>query len=214
MKSIRPIAALVLLSMSPASRAADELSYQDVLSRLTDMQRLASPVIPGERSGASTSHDRDSAYDTANGTYRNWSANDDGWGFIRKEGNDQVLVDLEGPGVLWRVWSAKPEQGHIRIFLDGSTTPIVDKSFRSFFDDLEKDYPGLAMTLSRGRNEFVPIPFAKSCKVVMSEGWGAYFHATHTLFPKDTKIETFPGFTPERFRSLYPWETACGSRGN
>ena len=194
---IRRAVTLLLLIAPLGSRAAETVSYRDLVGRLTGMERLAAPVIAGERTGASTSHDRASAYDAANGTYRNWSANNDGPGFIRKEGSDQVLVDLEGPGVLWRVWSAKPEQGHIRIFLDGSTTPIVDKSFRSFFDDLEKEYPGLAMTLSRGRNEFVPIPFAKSCKVVMSEGWGAYFHATHTLFPKDTKFETFPGFTPE-----------------
>ncbi|MCW1887644.1 DUF2961 domain-containing protein [Luteolibacter flavescens] len=195
--------ATLLLAIAPlGSHAAETLSYRDLVTRLTGMERLASPVVAGERGGASTSHDRDSAYDAATGAYRDWGANDDGWGFIRKEGNGQVLVDLEGPGVLWRVWSAKPEQGHIRIYLDGSTTPIVDKPFRSLFDDLEKEYPGLAMTLSRGRNTFIPIPFAKSCKVVMSEGWGAYFHATHTLFPKDTKVSTFPGFTPEVAASL------------
>ncbi|MEK7951104.1 DUF2961 domain-containing protein [Luteolibacter soli] len=196
MIAFRPFSALLMVGLVASSRA-ETLSYGQVVDRLTSLERLASPVILGERTGASTSHDRGSAYDAASGTYRNWSANDDGLGFIRKEGSDQVMVDLEGPGVLWRVWSAKPEQGHIRIFLDGSTTPVVDKSFRSFSDDLEKEYPGLAMTLSRGRNEFVPIPFAKSCKVVMSEGWGAYFHATHTQFSKDTKVETFAGFTPE-----------------
>jgi hypothetical protein len=211
---IRRVIPLMLCTAPLGSMAAEEISYGDLVARLTGMERLASPVIAGERTGASTSHDRDSAYDAASGTYRNWSANDDGWGFIRKEGNEQVLVDLEGPGVLWRIWSAKPEQGHIRIFLDGSKTPIVDKSFRSFFDDLEKEYPGLAMTLSRGRNEFVPIPFAKSCKVVMSEGWGAYFHATHTQFPKDTKIETFQGFTPGIAAALKQASEAWSKNGS
>jgi len=211
---IRGVVTLLLCVVPLGSKAAEEISYRDLVARLTGMERLASPVIAGERTGASTSHDRDSAHDAGSGAYRNWSANNDGVGFIRKEGNDQGLVDLEGPGVLWRVWSAKPEQGHIRIFLDGSTTAIVDKSFRSFFDDLEKDYPGLAMTLSRGRNEFVPIPFAKSCKVVMSEGWGAYFHATHTLFPKGTKVETFPGFTPENAGLLKQASEAWSKSGS
>ena len=32
--------------------------------------------------------------------------------------------------------------------LDGSEeTPVIDKPFGAYFDDLEKDYPGLAMTL-------------------------------------------------------------------
>jgi len=53
------------------------------------------------------------------------------------------------------------------------------------------------MTLSRGRNQFIPISFAKSCKVVVDKGWGAYFHCTHTIFPEGTKVEPFPGFTPE-----------------
>jgi hypothetical protein len=211
---IRRAVTLLLFIAPLGSKATETVSYRDLVARLTSMERLALPVIAGERTGASTSHDRGSVYDAASGTYRNWSANNDGSGFIRKEGNDQVLVDLDGPGVLWRVWSAKPEQGHIRIFLDGSTTPLVDKSFRSFFDDLEKEYPGLAMTLSRGRNEFVPIPFVKSCKVVMSEGWGAYFHATHTLFPKGTELESFPGFTPEVTGALKQASESWGKTGS
>lgn len=177
--------------------AADAWTYGDLVSRLTGMERLAEPVPEGELTGASTSRDRGSSYDAATDRYQNWSANDDGRGFIRREGDGQVLVDLQGPGVLWRVWSAKAEGGHIRIYLDGNETPVIDKPFRTFFDDLERDYPGLAMTLSRGRNSFVPIPFAKSCKVVMQDGWGAYFHATHTLFPKNTEVPSFPGFTQE-----------------
>ncbi len=46
-------------------------------------------------------------------------------------------------------------------------------------------------------NEYVPISFSKSCKVVVERGWGMYFHCTHTLSPEGTKVEPFPGFTPE-----------------
>jgi hypothetical protein len=123
------------------------------------------------------------------------------------------MVDLQGPGVLWRVWSAMPREGHIRVYLDGGALPAIDKPFRDFFGDHEKEYPGLAMTLSRGRNAFVPIPFAKACKVVLFEGWGAYFHSTHTQFPAGTDVETFPGFTPEVKSALERANEAWSRRG-
>ncbi len=207
-------AALLLLAGAPDSRASEVLSYREVVGRLTGMERLASPVVTGERSGASTSHDRRSVYDPASDTYRNWSANDDGGGSIRREGDGVVMVDVQGPGALWRVWSARPEGGHIRIYLDGSDTPAVDKPFRDFFNDCEAEYPGLAMTLSRGRNTFVPVTFAKSCKVVLQDGWGAYFHATHTLFPEGTKVEPFPGFTPEVVSVLKRASDSWSRRGS
>ena len=109
---------LVVAIIAVAARDAlpgDRLTYEDLVERLLSLERLAEPVVPGERTGASTSHDRGSSFDAATGAYRNWSANDDGRGSIRREGGGQVMVDLEGPGVLWRVWSAKPEAGHIRV---------------------------------------------------------------------------------------------------
>ena len=41
---------------------------------------------------------------------------------------------MSGPGVIWRIWSAKPEQGHVSIYLDGSDTPAVDLPFAGYFD--------------------------------------------------------------------------------
>jgi hypothetical protein len=206
------VLSILSLELLPCE-AAETLTYGDLAARLTRMERLAEPVIPGEKTGASTSHDRRSVFDPETEKYRNWSANDDGDGSIRRRGYDTVMVDLKGPGVLWRVWSAMPEKGHIRIFLDGSATAVVDKPFDDFFTDFERDYPGIAMTLSRGRNSFVPIPFAKSCKVVMAKDWGKYFHATHTQFAADTKVETFPGFTPEVVASLKQASDAWQRRG-
>jgi hypothetical protein len=185
-----------------AAESSQTITYTNLVQRMTSLERLAEPVPEGETTGASTSHDRGSTYDAATDTYHNWSANDDGHGFIRREGEGQVLVDLQGPGVLWRIWSAMPEAGDICIYLDGNEKPVIEKPFRGYFDDLERDYPALAPTLSRGRNAYIPIPFARSCKVVLKNGWGAYFHCTHTLFAPGTKVETFPGFTPEVQKQL------------
>lgn len=186
-----------LCSVAEETGAAKPLAYRDFVARMISLERLAEPVLEGEKTAASTSHDRGSSYDAGSDTYRNWSANDDGHGIIRREGEGQVLVDLPGPGVLWRIWSAQPEAGEIRVYLDGNERPVIARPFRDYFSDLEREYPGIARTLSRGRNAFVPIPFARSCKVVMQNDWGAYFHCTHTQFPPGTPVETFPGFTDE-----------------
>lgn len=175
----------------------ETITYRDLAARLTDLERLATPLVAGEKTSASTSHDRGLTYDAQADRYQNWSANDDGGGCIRREGDGQVMVDLQGPGVLWRMWSAKADGGHLRVYLDGNETPVIDKPFKDYFGTLEKELPGLAMTLSNGRNAFIPIPFAKSCKVVLHNGWGAYYHCTHTSFAAGTKVEPFPGFTPE-----------------
>ncbi len=203
----------VLTATVGAVSAGERHTYADLVGRLTDLDRLATPVVVGEKTFASTSHDRGMSYDASTDTYRNWSANGDGGGCIRREGDAQVMVDLEGPGVLWRTWSARAGGGHIKIFIDGNEAPIIDKPFNAYFGDFERDFPGLAMTLSRGRNEYVPISFAKSCKVVVEKGWGMYFHCTHTLFPAGTQVEPFPGFTPEVVVLLKKASDAWSKRG-
>ena len=80
-----------------------------------------------------------------------------------------VAFEREGPGVLWRCWSALPGNGHVQIFIDGAPKPVVDMPFRDFFEKFNAEipplnFPSLMPTLSRGRNRFIPIPFNRSCK--------------------------------------------------
>ncbi|WP_146403138.1 hypothetical protein [Planctomycetes bacterium CA13] len=116
-------------SIAGTVSAAEHVTYADRVGRLTDLERLATPVVPGEKTFASTSHDRSMSYDPKADRYQNGGANNDGGGSIRHDGKQQVMVDLEGPGVLWRIWSARADRGHVKIFLDGSETPIIDKPF-------------------------------------------------------------------------------------
>jgi hypothetical protein len=201
-------------SLAVASAVAEgRIAYPDLVARLTDLERLAAPLVAGEKTAASTSHDRGATYDAKTDRYRNWAANGDGGGCIRREGDGQVMVDLQGPGVLWRMWSAKADGGHLCVYLDGNETAVIDKPFNEYFGTLEKELPGLAMTLSNGRNAFIPISFAKSCKVVLLSGWGAYYHCTHTSFATGTQVEPFPGFTPEVMAALKKASDVWSRRG-
>ncbi len=172
------------------------LTYPDLLHRLYDLRLLAEPPQPGERSGTFSSYDRRSRYNADTGMYEEWDANDDGSGYIRKEGESIVAFEAEGPGVIWRVWSALPEMGHIRIFIDGAAEPVVDCPFRDFFERFGDEipplnFPELAPTLSRGRNRFSPIPYNRSCKVLLDPGWGRYYHFTYTTFPADSVLPVY-----------------------
>ncbi len=40
-------------------------------------------------------------------------------------------------------------------------------------------------------NNYTPIPFQKSCKIVADENWGAYYHFGYSAFPAGTKVPTF-----------------------
>nr|WP_145156460.1 glycoside hydrolase family 172 protein [Paenibacillus terrae] len=194
-------------------------SYQDLVRRLYDLEALAIPPQDGEKSGCFSSFDRSSIYHAETGLYENWGANDDGAGFIRQEGDSIVALELDGPGVIWRVWSALPAEGHIRIFIDHADTPVIDQPFRDYFDTFNREeppanFPSLTPTLSRGRNSFIPIPFQKHCKVMLDKGWGAYYHITYTVFPVGVRMPSFDGsFDKESAIALAEADRVLQQRG-
>jgi len=157
------------------------------------LEHLATLPAVGEECAQWSSYDRRSKYDSASGKYIDWSANGDGDGFIRKEDDNQVFAEIEGPAVIWRIWSALANQGHVKIFLDGNKQPAVDLPFDGYFNCENEPFtrPALVHTTARGRNNYVPIPFNRSCKIVGEGDWGRYYHFTYTTYPKGTILPTF-----------------------
>ncbi len=172
-----------------------ELTYQDLLSRLHDMHALSVPPVKGERSGCFSSFDRRSRYIQEEDRYVDWDANDDGRGYIRKLPDGSVVaLELTGPGVIWRSWSAMPGSGHIRIYLDGELA--VDTPFLRYFTGFGTDFapaniPDVCPHISRGYNSFIPVPFASSIRIELAPDWGAYFHFTYTVFPEGTMMPSY-----------------------
>ncbi len=207
-----------LLAAQPTDNAdqGPVYSYADLASRICDLDALAVPPQPGEKSGNISSYDRASAYDEAAGLYVNWGANGDGGGCIRKEGEAQVVAELEGPGVIWRIWSAAPKTGHIQIFIDGAEKPAIDRPFQELFDNTKAPFAhsNLARVMARGMNFFIPIPYQKSCKIVAQPEWGKYFQATYTQFPQGTQVPSFTGkFSPADIAALEKAQRTIAQRG-
>lgn len=177
-------------------------SYEALLARLTDMRALAKRAADGEHSGCCSSFDRRSRYDEAQGHYVNWDANDDGTGYVRKlQDGSIVAAELEGPGVIWRSWSAMPAQGAMRVYVDGEL--IINRPFMEHFTRFGDDFapmnlPSLCPQLSRGCNCFLPIPFNRSLRIELAPEWGMYYHFTYTCFPAG---DTMPAYQEMRSKA-------------
>lgn len=220
MKKVTMICTVILLLTVAArgARAAAEetLSYVDLVKRLTDLEHLAVLPQAGETCAQWSSYDRASRYDEASGQYVAWGANGDGDKSIRQEGEQIVMAEMEGPGCIWRTWSALAQKGRVKIYLDGREEPAVDLPFVDYFTGKAApfDYPSLSYQLSdvgsRGHNLYLPIPYQKSCKIVAEKGWGAYYQFVYTTFPKGTKVPTFTSdLPPEAVDALRQADTFC-----
>ena len=203
MKRIWLIAGFVGMSTTVAG-AATELTYADLVHKLTDLEGLAVLPNPGETGRQWSSYDRASRYDEQTRKYVDWGANGDAGGFIRQEGDVSVLAEMDGPGCIWRIWSAAPGKGHVKIYLDGAAEPTIDLPFSSYFDRQSAPftYAPLVHTASRGQNSYVPIPYRTSCKIVAEKDWGAFYHFGYTTYPKGTVVPTFK-------RELSPQDSAA-----
>ena len=185
--------AVCLCGLFASKSIAAEFTYIDLIDRLTDMEQLATLPAPGETCQQWSSYDRASKYDEAGGKYVGWFANGDGGGIIRKEGDVQVFAEMEGPGVIWRTWSALAKDGHVKIYIDGAVEPVVDLPFIGYFNRQNEPFTHEALVhmAAQGQNCYVPIPYQKSCKITGEGDWGAYYHFTYTTYPKGTVLPRF-----------------------
>jgi len=155
----------------------EELKY------LTDISLL--PVYRGESEVAMIS-----SYDTTGG-------NDDGfsgkYSYIKKEAEDKLLIaDLQGPGVIQRIWTPTPTDDTIQFYFDGEKKPRINLKFKDLFSS--KKFPfqePLSGNEVGGYYSYVPIPYKKRCKIVY-KGDGLRFHQIqYRTYPKNRRVSSF-----------------------
>jgi len=148
------------------------MRYTDIIQRLVDLERLAVLDTVGETIGQQTATAATCGGDTL-----------------------ITLAEMDGPGVIWRIWAAQPGPGRIRMYLDGNSQPVIDLPFAQYFRHTRTsfDCPALVYHSARGWNCYVPIPYQKSCKIVADPDWGQYAQFTYTRFPEQVEIPKFTG---------------------
>ncbi|MCY3020692.1 MAG: DUF2961 domain-containing protein [Planctomycetota bacterium] len=156
---------------------------------MTNLAKMAEFPAPAYTCKQFSSYDRASKSPT-----ENWFANNDCGQYLRVEDRngrkEYVMMDAPGPGAIVRIWSANPA-GNLRIYIDGAEKPALESPMNEI---LGGKYLGLhrpiAGEYSKGWNLYLPMPYAKSCKVTSDKG-GFYYHVNYRTYPADTKVASF-----------------------
>lgn len=153
-------------------------------------------LMPKYRSGQYV--EQISSYDTTGGNNDGFNGT---YSHIRKEGDNLVLADLKGPGVIERIWTPTPTEDTLAFYFDGEKEARLRVKFSDLFSG--KVYPFVRPMSGNeigGFYTYFPIPYENSCKVVF-EGKGLRFHQIQYRNLPNLKVESY---TPELAQSLKP----------
>ena len=185
--------AIVLLTLSAYSTellATDE--YVPGIQELYRLERLG--IFKESIKVASIS-----SYDRTGG-------NNDGFGgqysFVRKEKDGLVLADLQGPGVVYRIWTPTPTDDTVEFYFDGESEPSIRVKFRELFMG---KHPVFVRPLvgygAGGFYSYVPLTYKKSCKVFIRAERLQFYQINYATYPEGTAIVSFPNQPAEEYRT-------------
>ncbi len=190
MFALATLAAFVSLNTEPPPPPSP-INLDSLLAEMFDRESLARFPDPPYTCKQFSSYDRASKSPDDPAT---WFANGDRGEFLRTENvgepprKEWVMADMDGPGVIVRLWSANPK-GTLRIYLDDKPTPAIEAPMADVLGGKWKIPEPMSGVQSRGYNLFLPIPYAKHCKVT-SDASGFYYHVNYRTYPAGTPVES------------------------
>ncbi len=176
-----PLIFLVLGAAPPSPASAQDAPAAGLaaLHRLDLLPRFSTAV----RVGCLSSYDRT-------------GGNDDGfsgkYSFLRREDGGLVIADLQGPGVIYRVWTPTPSDDWVEFYFDGEPTPRICVKFREIFTGHHP--PFVAPLVGSGAGGFycyTPLPYQSSCKIVVRAERVQFYQINYALYPPDAPITTW-----------------------
>ncbi|MCC6494030.1 MAG: DUF2961 domain-containing protein [Pirellulales bacterium] len=197
-------------------QAAEPVTIESLLHEMIDRAALARFPEPAYVGKQASSYDRDSVSPQEQ---RSWYANWDRSQFVRieeKEGRKEyVMMDEAGPGAIVHVWATWHgpgggpfSDGTLRVYIDGNETPAIEGKASEVIDKGLLAGPPLSEGVSpkteyaqQGHNLYLPIPYAKHCKVTYStdvpvdqgarKGEALYYQINYRTYGKDVSVESF-----------------------
>jgi hypothetical protein len=135
-------------------------------------------------------------------TWDTTGGNSDGDCFKNRQGPINILLDVDGPGCIHRIFTGvtwgfidvSTYGTKIQVFIDNNSVPFYDMEVTKFFNDhtgpfpypfvFQKTYPGILF----------PIPFARHIKIQLVNdrqvNWGNYWQVVYTKYSDDTKVKS------------------------
>lgn len=187
---------------SPA-RADDVINIESLLQEMTDRDSTARFPQNEFRLRQASSYNRAfKTPDDPKGWFDNFdrSTADKHRNYVRTEVNDgrkeYVVMDHNAAGVITRFWVPWRNQLMpgtditIRFYLDAAEEPTIEGNMYDLFQGKGLVLYPLAHESLRSAVSFFPIPYAKSCKVTMSDH-PFFFQFTYREYAEGTDVKTF-----------------------
>ena len=167
--------------------AVPVIDVYSLLDEMSDLELLAHPARQRFRTFLASSYDRSSVSPAVSSDApTGWYANHD-WGNFYGTAADPsgkgvgIMLDVDGPGVITRIWSATPD-GTMRIYLDGAGAPMLEASASDLLSGLIPPFvPPFAGATAQGGNLEFPIPFQKHAKITWDATDG-YYQVTYRIY--------------------------------
>lgn len=145
---------------------------------------------------------KDSVFVGSVSSYDRTGGNDDGfsgkYSFVAKEGEDLVLADLEGPGVIYRIWTPTPTDDLFEFYFDGEKEPRIRVKFRDIFTGSATPFvTPLVGYGAGGFYSYVPLPYEKSCKIVARAQRIQFYQINFARYAPDEGIATWSARPPQ-----------------
>lgn len=194
---------IVCVLLVGMAQAGETVTIESLLHDMINRDAVARFPAQDFRLKQHSSYNRASKTpDDARGWFTNhdYNSGDRDKNFMRiEEVNGQrewVLMDHQGAGAMVRIWMPWRNQKSaetsttIRIYLDGAQEPTLEGNMLGLFDGTGLiPYP-LAHPSLRSAVSFFPIPYAKRCKVTVTER-PFFFQLTFREYAKGTPVKTF-----------------------
>ncbi|GMV24801.1 MAG: hypothetical protein AMXMBFR58_08320 [Phycisphaerae bacterium] len=213
MRHLAVFLAVAICALASGSRAAEPVTTASLVASMSDLEALTRLPAPGTRVVQFSSYDRRSSMPGGPG----WFGNADGFGgepipgfesVAKEPGPDgvgtYVICDVQQPGAIVRTWTAAID-GTIRVYLDGSATPVYDGPAYDFLmhhatalgkaAGLSEDEDALKSlaAFEQRYSDYFPIPFARSCRIEWIGDLKRvhFYHVQLKLFPAGTPVTPY-----------------------
>lgn len=208
MKYYLLLALLVLFSCDDQKQT---ITMSSLLEEMCNRETLARFPDPAYVTKQFSSYDRASVSKDSSSWYANWDRSQ----FIRTEQTNGrrefVMFDADGPGAIVRFWvtvADYSDRGVLRFYLDGAETPVIEGEVLQLISGgmlaaapLSTSVSELTDYKQRGHNLYLPIPYARHCKVTYESpgikepgefsGECFYYNINYRTYESGTSVQTF-----------------------
>jgi hypothetical protein len=203
---------LVVVITYACNTNADKVTFKSLLLEITDRDAMARFPLPEYSCKQFSSYDRASVAPDKPGWFGNWDRSQ----FIRTEKNaertEYVMFDAEGPGAVVRFWMTfagfDGGKGILRIYFDRDSIPEIEGPAMTLLSGgilagkpLSASVSELTEYEKRGHNLYLPLPYAKHCKItyesdhiegyVETRGEAVFYNIVYRTYPIHTQVITF-----------------------